>query len=71
MDKNKKSRAPISQQSLKVEKPTDPTTIGGMISVELNEKKVSVPLGTTILEACKQNQIHIRLSGNKIHLLHL
>jgi NADH-quinone oxidoreductase subunit G/[NiFe] hydrogenase diaphorase moiety small subunit len=59
MDKNKKSRAPMSQQSLKVEKPTDPTSIGGMISVELNEKKVSVPLGTTILEACRQNQIHI------------
>ncbi|MFZ4591889.1 MAG: NADH-dependent [FeFe] hydrogenase, group A6 [Ignavibacteria bacterium] len=59
MDKNKKSRAPMSQQSLKVEKPTDPTSIGGMITVELNEKKVSVPLGTTILEACKQNQIHI------------
>lgn len=59
MDKNKKSRAPISQQSLKVDIPADTTTIGGMVSVELNEKKVSVPLGTTILEACQQNQIHI------------
>ncbi|MBX2975504.1 MAG: [FeFe] hydrogenase, group A [Ignavibacteriaceae bacterium] len=30
-----------------------------MISIEINEKKVSVPLGTTIYEACKENQIHI------------
>lgn len=59
MDKNKKSRAPISQQSFKVEKPVDPNTIGGTVTVELNEKKVSVPLGTTILEACQMNQIHI------------
>lgn len=59
MDKNKKSRAPISQQSFKVEKPADTTAIGGTVTVELNEKKVSVPLGTTILEACQMNQIHI------------
>lgn len=59
MDKNKKSRAPISQQSFKVEKPLDTNTIGGTVTVELNEKKVSVPLGTTILEACQMNQIHI------------
>jgi len=59
MEPKNKSRAPISQQSFKVEKPSDPTTIGGSISVEINEKKVSVPLGTTILEACQMNQIHI------------
>ncbi|RPI19157.1 MAG: hydrogenase [Ignavibacteriae bacterium] len=33
--------------------------MGGSISVEINEKKVSVPFGTTILEACKINQIHV------------
>lgn len=52
-------RAPVSQQPFKVEKPQDLNTIGGMISIEINEKKVSVPLGTTIYEACKENQIHI------------
>lgn len=52
-------RAPVSQQPFKVEKPQDLNTIGGMISIEINEKKVSVPLGTTIYEACKGNQIHI------------
>lgn len=56
-DKNK--RAPVSQKSLTVKLPEDVTTIGGMISIQINEKKLAVPLGTTILEACKQNQIHI------------
>ncbi|MDP2303518.1 MAG: NADH-dependent [FeFe] hydrogenase, group A6 [Ignavibacteria bacterium] len=52
-------RAPISQQPFKVEKPLDLNAIGGMISIQINEKKVSVPLGTTILEACRDNHIHI------------
>ncbi len=52
-------RIPVSQQALIVEKPHDTSAIGGMISIEINEKKVSVPMGTTILEACQQNQIHI------------
>jgi NADH-quinone oxidoreductase subunit G/[NiFe] hydrogenase diaphorase moiety small subunit len=53
MENKDNLRAPVSQKSLTVEKPTDLTTIGGTITVEINEKKVSVPLGTTILEACK------------------
>jgi NADH-quinone oxidoreductase subunit G/[NiFe] hydrogenase diaphorase moiety small subunit len=52
-------RAPVSQKPLVVEKPEHPEYIGGSVSIEINEKKVSVPLGTTILEACRQNQIHI------------
>jgi len=59
MDKKDTSRSPVSQKSLVIEKPTDLTTIGGTISIEINEKKVSVPLGTTILEACRDNQVHI------------
>ena len=59
MGKRDQSRAPISQQPFTVEKPEDTTMIGGTVTVQINEKKVSVPLGTTILEACKQNQIHI------------
>jgi len=58
MEKDK-LRAPVSQKSHVVEKPKDPSGIGGTVSVEINEKKISVPLGTTILEACQQNQIHI------------
>ncbi|MFC2139842.1 NADH-dependent [FeFe] hydrogenase, group A6 [Bacteroidota bacterium] len=59
MHKNAKNRAPESQKAHTVDKPKEQETVGGMISVELNEKKVSVPFGTTILEACRQNQIHI------------
>lgn len=59
MESKNKLRAPVSQKPLKIEKPTDLTTIGGTVSVQINEKKVVVPLGTTILEACKQNGISI------------
>jgi NADH-quinone oxidoreductase subunit G/[NiFe] hydrogenase diaphorase moiety small subunit len=59
MENKKTLRAPVSQKSLTVEKPEHPEFIGGTVSVEINEKKFSVPLGTTILEACRQNQIHI------------
>lgn len=52
-------RAPVSQKPLVIEKPKDPSYIGGSVSVEINEKKVSVPLGTTILEACKINGISV------------
>ena len=59
MNKTTPPRAPRSQQSFTVEKPSIPGTIGGTISVEINEKKLTVPFGTTILEACRENQIHI------------
>jgi NADH-quinone oxidoreductase subunit G/[NiFe] hydrogenase diaphorase moiety small subunit len=59
MAKENNPRIPVSQQPFKVQKPEDTTTIGGTISIEVNEKKVSVPFGTTILEACKENQIHV------------
>ena len=59
MENKKTSRVPVSQQPHVVETPKDTTTIGGTVTVEINEKKVSVPLGTTILEACRQNGIHI------------
>ncbi len=52
-------RAPISQQAHIIEKPADTSTIGGTVTIEINEKSVSVPLGTTILEACRQEGIHI------------
>ena len=60
MEKPNNSRSPESQRPHVVEKAkTEKETIGGKISIEINEKKISVPLGTTILEACRQNQIHI------------
>ena len=60
MEKRNNSRSPESQRPFIVEKTDGETkTIGGMVSVEINEKKISIPLGTTILEACRTNQIHI------------
>jgi NADH-quinone oxidoreductase subunit G/[NiFe] hydrogenase diaphorase moiety small subunit len=59
MAKENNPRIPVSQQPFKVQKPEDTTTIGGTISIQLNEKKLSVPFGTTILEACKENQVHV------------
>lgn len=59
MDNKETRRAPESQKPHTVEKPSDPTKIGGSVSIQINEKKVSVPLGTTILEACRENDIHV------------
>ncbi|MHB9012437.1 MAG: NADH-dependent [FeFe] hydrogenase, group A6 [Ignavibacteriaceae bacterium] len=59
MLKRENIRIPVSQQALIVEKPIDTTTIGGTVTIQINEKKVSIPFGTTILDACKENQIHI------------
>jgi iron-only hydrogenase group A len=59
MESKKTLRAPVSQKSLVIEKPENPEYIGGSVSIEINEKKFSVPLGTTILDACRKNQIHI------------
>ena len=54
-----KSRTPMSQQALTIEKPTLEDGIGSKVTVEINEKKVQVFFGQTILEACKENQIHV------------
>jgi NADH-quinone oxidoreductase subunit G/[NiFe] hydrogenase diaphorase moiety small subunit len=54
-----KSRTPMSQQPLTIEKPTLENGIGSKVTVEINEKKVQVFFGQTILDACKENQIHV------------
>ncbi|MFA7420322.1 MAG: NADH-dependent [FeFe] hydrogenase, group A6 [Melioribacteraceae bacterium] len=59
MENKENRRAPVSQKPLVIEKPVDPSFIGGTISIEINEKKVTVPLGTTILDACKMNGISV------------
>jgi NADH-quinone oxidoreductase subunit G/[NiFe] hydrogenase diaphorase moiety small subunit len=52
------NRAPVSQQRIVIEKP-DPNDIGSSVEIEINGRPYKVPLGTTILEACKMNNIHI------------
>ncbi|MFC2085024.1 NADH-dependent [FeFe] hydrogenase, group A6 [Bacteroidota bacterium] len=56
---NKMLRAPVSQKPHKVKKPEHPEHLGGSVTVNINEKKVVIPIGTTILEACRENHIHI------------
>lgn len=59
MISNQENRAPQSQVAHVIERPKDITGIGASISIEINDKKISVPLGTTILEACKMYNIHV------------
>ena len=59
METKKNGRAPVSQKPHRIEKPEHPEYIGGTVSIQINEKKLTVPLGTTILEACRDNHIHV------------
>jgi len=52
-------RTPVSQQPHKVKPANGHDGIGGKVSIEINDKKISVPFGQTILEACKDNSIHV------------
>ena len=55
----KESRAPVSQKAHTIELPADNDGLGAKISVEIDGRKISVPFGQTILDACKENQIHV------------
>ena len=59
METNDLVRTPVSQQPHKVKPTNGHDGIGGKVSVEINDKKFSIPFGETILEACKKNSIHI------------
>ncbi|MCZ7604393.1 MAG: NADH-dependent [FeFe] hydrogenase, group A6 [Melioribacteraceae bacterium] len=59
MKENGKTRAPESQKGHTVKKAESSEGIGAMISVEINGNKYSVPFGTSILDACRNNKIHI------------
>ncbi|MBN1300301.1 MAG: iron hydrogenase small subunit [Melioribacteraceae bacterium] len=56
---DKNQRAPVSQKAHKVTIPDHPEHIGGSVTIEINEKRITVPMGTTILEACREAGIHI------------
>jgi iron-only hydrogenase group A len=51
-------RTPVSQQAHSVPRSTE-EGIGSNVSIEINGKSLHVPLGTTILDACKDNNVHI------------
>ena len=52
-------RSPVSQRPHIIPKSKERKGIGANISVELNGEKMSVPMGKTILEICRENNIHI------------
>ncbi|MFH1052343.1 MAG: NADH-dependent [FeFe] hydrogenase, group A6 [bacterium] len=59
MKTNKLSnRAPVSQKPLIVDK-DGKDSIGGLVEIEVNGSAFKVPIGTTILEACRERNIHI------------
>jgi len=53
------SRAPKSQRTQTISEMAQNETIGSQVSIEIDDKKIDVPLGTTILEASQQLGIHI------------
>jgi len=55
----KELRSPVSQRPLEMKNVKDRTGIGSAVSIELNGVKMHVELGKTILEVCKENNIHI------------
>jgi iron-only hydrogenase group A len=53
------SRAPQSQQSQTVAKPTNVEAIGANVSVTIDGQEIKVPMGTTILEAAQKIGVRI------------
>jgi len=54
----KDNRAPVSQKPLVMAK-VDKDAIGATVGIEINGNPYKVMLGTTILEACRENNIHV------------
>ncbi|MGD8452816.1 MAG: NADH-dependent [FeFe] hydrogenase, group A6 [Phycisphaerae bacterium] len=52
-------RAPTSQRSQVVDAPRNTEEIGALVSVNIDDHAIKVPIGTTILEAARQIGVHI------------
>ncbi len=59
MENKDNVRTPVSQKPHVIAKGGDANTIGGTVTVTINDKEVAVPLGQTILQACQENDYHI------------
>ena len=53
------SRAPVSQQAMRIERSDEEMTIGGKVTIEIDGRDIKVPLGATILEAARKLGIRI------------
>jgi NADH-quinone oxidoreductase subunit G/[NiFe] hydrogenase diaphorase moiety small subunit len=52
-------RSPVSQRPHIISKSRDRKGIGALVGIELNGEKLHVPMGMTILEVCRENNVHI------------
>lgn len=55
----KELRSPVSQRPLEMKNLKDKKGIGATVTIDLNGVRIPVQLGKTILEVCKENNIHI------------
>jgi NADH-quinone oxidoreductase subunit G/[NiFe] hydrogenase diaphorase moiety small subunit len=53
------NRAPVSQQSMTIARPSSPDAIGGTVTANINGMDIKVPLGTTILDAAQRIGVRI------------
>lgn len=52
-------RSPVSQRPHIIPRVKDRKGIGARVAIELNGEKLHVPMGKTILEVCRENNVHI------------
>jgi len=55
----KELRSPVSQRPQEIRKYDSNSGIGAEVTIELNGEKLKVPMGKSILEICRENNIHI------------
>jgi iron-only hydrogenase group A len=56
---DEKTRGPESQKPQKINNNFEFNDIGSSVTINLNDKELTVPMGTTILDACKEAGVHI------------
>ncbi|HMS35194.1 MAG TPA: NADH-dependent [FeFe] hydrogenase, group A6 [Ignavibacteria bacterium] len=55
----KELRSPVSQRPMEMKNIHSATGIGATVTIELNGVRIPVQLGKTILDVCRENEIHI------------
>jgi NADH-quinone oxidoreductase subunit G/[NiFe] hydrogenase diaphorase moiety small subunit len=55
----KELRSPVSQRPMEMKNIQSNTGIGATVTIELNGVRIPVQLGKTILDVCRENEIHI------------
>ena len=55
----KELRSPVSQRPMEMKNLQNKTGIGATVTIELNGARIPVMMGKTILDVCRENEIHI------------